>query len=287
MDSKLEGLLRLAKLGLRLHPLSAWNDESVSPHNRGKMPILKNWTDLASSEEKKIRNWFISFPNANWGLVTGMLSNVWVMDIDPPEGEVSLTELLNNRELPKTPTSITGSGGRHYYFKFPKECIVRNVKTGFRGIDVRGEGGQVVVPGSIHAATQNEYKWVEGLAPWEVDFAEAPPWLISGLNLDTVRDEWAGIPKVGEHIEDGGRNDAIFGNSYKLALKDDLSEDQIFKMKSGPGHVMLLCGKPFEPVPSGNLGERNKQLAPANDPEHIKPSQRIEGEEPVIRGFCC
>jgi putative DNA primase/helicase len=230
MTDKLAGLLKLAELGFRLHPLSAWNDEGVSEHNRGKMPVLKNWTDLASSENRKVQNWFTSYPDANWGLVTGMLSNVWVMDIDPPEGEVSLTELLNNRVLPRTPVCVTGSGGRHYYFKFPKDFIVRNVKTGYKGIDVRGEGGQVVVPGSIHAATQNEYYWEKGLAPWETKVAEAPKWLITGLNLDTVKDEWSNIPKVGEHIEDGGRNDAIFGNAYKLALKDDLTEDQIFKM---------------------------------------------------------
>ena len=41
-------------------------------------------------------------------------------------------------------------------------------------VDTRGDGGQVVYPGSIHPDTGVPYEWAEGLEPWSVPIAELP-----------------------------------------------------------------------------------------------------------------
>ena len=49
------------------------------------------------------------------------------------------------------------------------------------GVDVRGEGGQVVYPGSVHPETGKVYRWAEGLSPDEVGLAEFPTHLLEML----------------------------------------------------------------------------------------------------------
>jgi hypothetical protein len=56
---------------------------------------------------------------------------------------------------------ITGSGGRHIYFL--TDAPIRNEASGKlgQGIDVRGIGGQVLAPPTVHPNGKT-YEWVEG-----------------------------------------------------------------------------------------------------------------------------
>lgn len=114
-----------------------------------KKPLIK-WADYqrrrATLEE--IDNWWAKWPDAGIGVVTGSISNLCVVDVDLPDLEVTTTPTL---------TSITGRGGKHYFFH-PNGTQYGNFVGVVKGVDIRGEGGYVVVPPSVHGNGKH-YKW--------------------------------------------------------------------------------------------------------------------------------
>ena len=121
-------------------------------------------------------------PRANIGAATGRRSGFWVLDIDlQHDGPAALARLeAEHGALPITIGSTTPSGGRHLYWRWPAggpELRNSCARVG-PGLDVRGEGGSIVVPPSI-LANGRCYRWVKNGAR---TFADAPGWLI-GLAL--------------------------------------------------------------------------------------------------------
>ena len=146
-----------------------------------KIPLTKNGYKDASKEIEKVQKLFSDHPNANIGLVTGKVSGVWVLDIDTKNDAGGLESLEKLEKeygmLPETLRSITWSGGRHYFFKYPERGM--GCKTGIRpGIDIRGDGGYVIVPPSV--VEGKSYIW-DSL----VDVAESPEWLLELLSEKT------------------------------------------------------------------------------------------------------
>ena len=103
---------------------------------------------------------------ANIGIATGPASGLLVLDVDGEQGRESLRDLLPQHRLKKILIAITGrvdDGGKqsgwHLYFKYPTGSSIGNSLGPFGvGIHVRGRGGYVVAPPSIHASGQ-EYRW--------------------------------------------------------------------------------------------------------------------------------
>lgn len=140
---------------------------------KGKRPVTKNWP-LAKpctpdAAEQMARA-------GNIGVVTGKPSGIVVIDDDSTVG--SVTAGLN---LPRTVTARTGSGKRHYYFKNPDEPLGNSASRLGPKIDIRADGGQIVLPGSIHPDTGKPYLWVEGLSPDDVPIAELPSRILKKL----------------------------------------------------------------------------------------------------------
>lgn len=115
-------------------------------------------------------------PPGNIGLATG--GGLVVVDLDRhdelADGVVSWEQLCSaNGGVPDTYTVLTPSGGYHLYFHTLAE--VRNSASKISpGVDVRGEGGYVVAPGS--AIDGASYRAVK-----DVPVAAAPQWLIDAL----------------------------------------------------------------------------------------------------------
>jgi hypothetical protein len=124
----------------------------------------------------EIEAWWARWPDANVGVVTGWVSALVVLDIDPRhEGETTLAVLEDRHaRLPDTVTSATGGGGRHLWFAHPSH-LVPSRPLG-PGIDLKAEGGMVVAPGSVHASG-GAYRWLPGRAPDEHVLAPLPDWL--------------------------------------------------------------------------------------------------------------
>jgi hypothetical protein len=146
------------------------------------------WQQAATTNPETITNWFTKlYPNHGLGIATGQLADgrhLFVLDVDDRteyRGSDTLDDLTQvHGPLPDTVEVLTGSGGRHIYFVSPVE--IRN-DAGTRlgvGLDIRGEGGQVVAPPTIHK-NGSHYEWVIGYSPDDIDFAPAPEWLLNKL----------------------------------------------------------------------------------------------------------
>jgi replicative DNA helicase len=169
----LDAALGYARRGWRVIPI---------PPGR-KHPGIAAWQREGTTDEQRIRHWWTSAPEHGVGIVTGAESGIWVLDVDvsgDKAGDDTLAELTDGYgALPDTYEVVTGSGGRHIYFAWPEGQEIRN-DAGRRlgpGLDVRGEGGQVLAPPTIHPNGQ-PYA-VEASAPDHV--APAPGWLLAKL----------------------------------------------------------------------------------------------------------
>lgn len=172
----------------------------------GKHPIPPAWTDVASRKPDSVKAWWKALKSPNAGVVTGKVSGVVVLDIDPRHnGNESLDEMQSkNGKLPDTAMVITGSGGAHYYFKHPGASVKNATNVGgMSGIDFRGDGGFVVSPGSLHLSGCY-YDWEASSTPEDSGFAEMPKWLFDLVfKQPSKRVEES---TVGEAIVEGGRN---------------------------------------------------------------------------------
>ena len=157
----------------------------VVPIKQGeKRPPMQGWQNAATSDPTTIRTWFEGqFKDCGLGIATGDFRDRYliVIDIDDREqfsGSDTLADLEElNGKLPETVEVITGSGGRHIYFLTDQP--IRNEASGRlgQGIDIRGIGGQVLAPPTVHPNGKT-YEWVEGRSIAEHKPADMPLWMV-------------------------------------------------------------------------------------------------------------
>ena len=187
----LDAALYYASLGWRVVPIRPGQ----------KRPPMESWQHAASTDEKVIRNWYRGlYRGFGIGIATGSASGIFVLDVDVSEGkhgDDTLGELERTHgKLPDTVRAITGTNGGHIYFRWPAGHDIRN-NAGTRlgpGLDIRGEGGQVVAAPTIHP-NGRPYAWEAGYGPDEIAVADAPDWLIELLTAPPPAP--APAPKVG------------------------------------------------------------------------------------------
>jgi hypothetical protein len=140
----------------------------------GKHPRTMNGLKDATTDEATISRWWGMWPDANIGIRTGAESGIVVLDVDPRNsGNKSLAALeLNNGELPETLASNTGGDGRHILFVRPDAELS---KSAGEGLDIKGEGGYIVAPPSLHASGKR-YEWANS-----TEIAQMPSWLLQHL----------------------------------------------------------------------------------------------------------
>lgn len=148
----------------------------LTPLN-GKKPIKAAWqkTDCTWTEIEAHIN-----QGGNIGVRTGAASGVIVVDID---AGCSLTEA----DLPETQTATSGTG-THLFFEYPEGGLGNSAGKLAPHCDIRGDGGQVVLAGSIHPETKTRYKWVAGLSPADVPLAKLPAWVLEKLNSTPTKE---------------------------------------------------------------------------------------------------
>lgn len=147
---------------------------SVIPlRERGKQPAIRSWARYQHEHADRgtLTEW--AKGGFNVGIVTGVISGLVVLDLD----NAAAIEEAERLGLPPSITVRTANG-RHVYFRHPGGRIGN--RTGLLpGTDVRGDGGYVVGPGSVHPSGVR-YEWV--VSPDEAPLAEPPRWLIDGLD---------------------------------------------------------------------------------------------------------
>lgn len=176
------------RLGWKIFP-TTWPENGgcscfrkASCDSPGKHPLFRGWQQEATSERERILAWARRFPRANVGVATGAPSGIVVLDVDPRHGGSEALEELQARHgpLPETVEVLTGGGGRHLYFQHPGVSVPN--KAGIApGVDIRGDGGFVVGPGSLHASG-GRYDFEVSHGPEDVPLAPLPPWLLEALH---------------------------------------------------------------------------------------------------------
>lgn len=180
---------------------------------REKRPLIP-WQSYqqAPATEDEVRAWFGRWPQANVAIVTGAVSGLVVLDVDPKHGgDASLSQLEREHgPLPSTIEAVSGGGGRHLYFAHPGGQVHNKVGLA-PGIDLRADGGVIVAPPSIHPSGAR-YTWRPRHAPQEAPLAPLPRWLLQRQPSDAGRlghplAYWRGL--IAEGVAEGSRNSAI------------------------------------------------------------------------------
>lgn len=182
---------------------------------KGKTPITPNGLKDGATRQDVIQQWWNDNPNANIGIVTGSVSGIVVLDLDARHGGLESLERLEEEfgKLPSTPTVLTGSGNdsQHRYFKH-SGGIIRNKAGILPGIDLRGDGGYVVAPPSLHESGR-EYTWEASARIDEGPLAEMPEWLLRLVRQDGKESSkkpdsfWSKLALTG--IPEGTRNQTL------------------------------------------------------------------------------
>ncbi|WBQ05047.1 bifunctional DNA primase/polymerase [Kribbella sp. CA-293567] len=130
----------------------------------------------ATTEPARIAALVAAVPYGQLAVRTGAVSDLLVVDVDPAHGgTTSMTHLMVEGLLPRTLRVVTGSGGQHLYYRHPGRPMPSRPMPGRRGIDIKADGGYVVLPPSIHHRTGLPYRWATTGSP---DTTEMPRPLI-------------------------------------------------------------------------------------------------------------
>jgi len=136
--------LKYAAAGWKLHPCRL-----------DKTPYLKDWPGKATNDPDRIREWWSKWPDASIGCATGEVSGMWVLDADLPDGPPEIEKM----QLPPTLTQKTGGGGFQYFWNSNGTEIRNSARKVGPGLDVRGNGGYVILPPSKHPSG-GQYTWI-------------------------------------------------------------------------------------------------------------------------------
>lgn len=158
----------------------------IAPIPQGsKHPRLNDWVGAATTDAELIDQWYDTHSDDGVGIVTGKASGLLVVDVDTSDGKRGEESLLDLQatygKLPDTAEVVTGSGGRHLYYRIGPDAqhITSSAGRLGPGIDIRCEGGQVVAPPSIHPVSGRRYEWEASSHPDNI--VDAPDWLLEVL----------------------------------------------------------------------------------------------------------
>ncbi len=170
------------------------------PHQFNVMAVankkpLASWKHLTDSRQSPSEKEAVLRDGApsSIGIITGAVSNLFVLDIDGPEGEKSIEGL----HIPRTWTVKTPHG-RHIYFRWTSELGGRvTTRAGIREkVDTRGDGGYVV--------------WYGWETPPELSPLAAPPqWLVDLLPKKGATEVRTGIIGGLSELRPGNRNQSF------------------------------------------------------------------------------
>jgi hypothetical protein len=195
-----EAVRAAAARGCRLLPVQAG----------GKTPLVKEWQRIATSDLDQLEAWAGEFLGCNWGMATGPGSGVFALDVDGEPGRAALLAYdRQGQRIPDTLSVSTGTGS-HVYFLWPGGQPIRNSAGKLaRGLDIRGDGGYVVIPPSIHH-NGIQYAYHDP----DEQIADAPEWLLEliGQPAKPVPIAPAAVAPIGP----GQRTPLLFSMAGKL-----------------------------------------------------------------------
>ncbi|MCL2579558.1 MAG: phage/plasmid primase, P4 family [Oscillospiraceae bacterium] len=160
----------------------------------GKFPLIKEWNIRTTTTEEELQEWLAKYPNRNFGLVLGSVSNIIAIDADGESGKKILEE-LSGGDLPPTVTYTTPSGGLRYLFRIPEEHRGKRFRKytqegegEHQELSLMGDGTQTVLPYCTHT-NGGVYEFLSPETTFRtVGLADAPGWMVEKMlgNILTV-----------------------------------------------------------------------------------------------------
>lgn len=234
--------------------------DNIGKHPKWDKELLPNGLKNATDDPDVIRQWWAKWPDANIAIKTGADSGIVALDIDVKSaGFEWLKEMVGKHgELPKTVEAITGSGGRHYLFKYPGWYVKNSNNEISSGVDIRGDEGYILVAPSDHHSG-NQYTWMN--SPFDTDLAELPGWLADEIRatmtkeVNKAREQKKG--RVWKKLLDGPKIHEGGDPKQGIPGRDVF----LFKL----GAWMRSKGAGFEDIQATLLAVNEKRLVPPLD----------------------
>ena len=186
------------------------------------------WRDFQTARvtDELLQIWFAPQHRVpGLGAVTGEISNMVVLDFDGAPGRAL------HHTLGLSPNSLSGSGSPHLYFPWPGHRVGNKASSSYRappfpGLDVRGDGGLIVLPpsqlsnGTYRLLDHRPYdvtQLPEAVARWtglvQEETPALPEWEASVVASTTVEELLA---TAMQRVRDGGGRD---NTGYWLACR--------------------------------------------------------------------
>ena len=206
MNTLTQSALQYAKRGFSVIPIEP----------KGKKPLIA-WEQYQTraAPANEIKKMF-GAPGANVAIVTGKISGLVVIDVDSEAAKEKLKSIVPNYDLDGVSRTKTGRGWQ-LFFAHPGTPI-QNRAAVLPGLDVRGDGGYVVAPPSIHP-NGKQYKWE---VPLGDDLPKLPVELfklITEPQEQTYRSRFNTAEAL-NGVEEGRRDETCFKLACKLRSAD-------------------------------------------------------------------
>ena len=242
--------------GLRVFPTHTVADGRCSCgrecNSPGKHPRTANGLKDASADERQLLQWNDRWADANWAVACG--SNVSVIDIDTKAG-ADPTEIISDYELGGRPTVWTGAAlagelegvrGAHVY----SANGVRTGPTGAAGVEIRGPGAYVLLPGSRHVSGV-AYEWANGARPWTTELQPVPAALVPRRQVTR------NAPNVstGERVGHGERHAHLRDFAVRL-VRAGITDERLLA-----AHLWTQFHEACDPHPEPEAGSIEKLAA--------------------------
>jgi hypothetical protein len=191
MNEMLDAALSYIEQGFKVFP--------VKPDKR---PLTHHGLKDSTQTKAGVCEYWERWPDAGIALVT---DDLLVLDFDVKNGGLGSKAAIEARygSLPRTRIHRTGGGGEHWIYRNPNGANIRNTVSfaGYPGVDLRANGGYIVVPPSPHESGKS-YEVIDNSA-----ISPAPDWLI-GL-ATTKRKGLQQTSSKSELLPEGERNSRL------------------------------------------------------------------------------
>jgi len=198
----------------------------VFPVKPDKKPLTAHGLKDATKTKSGVREYWKRWPDAGIALVTDGLI---VLDFDTKNGGLKSKVAIETKHgpLPCTRTHRTGGGGEHWIYLNPNGADVRNTVSfaGYQGVDLRANGGYIVVPPSPHESGRR-YDVLD-----DSKIVPAPTWLLDLATKKKTRSKQSASES--ELIPEGERNSrltSIAGSMRRNGMSQEAIEAALLEI---------------------------------------------------------
>jgi hypothetical protein len=250
-----------------------WHVFPLRPHT--KEPFAGIGAYNATTDTDQIMDWWTHWPQANVGMHCGG-SGLLAIDLDTYKDSFGGDGFLSATDQ-ETVTSLTGSGGTHLIYAMPANRKFTNATGNLPdGIDVRGQGGYIVLPPSIHP-NGNKYQWEGGYGPHEIAPLPLPAGLLCILENAKAAQRVAGPPD---------RRAVATACVLVESIIESLDLDTIGPTEyDGSGRKWIMKTCPFNPEDNPHDRDRAAYIIIARDGhisagcQHARCRERLKSEK--------